>query len=347
VTEPLEPERRDELLPRLLDHLLDTFEKANLRPETPGEPRMDVAQAERANVDVVLDWALASGAAEAGLRLMWMLEMYWGTNDPLGGRERVDALISAAGDEIDPLTLARALRLRGATHDMSDENALAEPEYERAIELFRSLGEEDEAAHLVLRLANSAKQLADNERAARLAAEGLEIARRRGNRRDEAIALNILGTVAFARGDREEGVRLEHESAAIAEEIGFPWFHGVTLLGVAEQLIAANDADVASRDLRRGLEVLASVRDHVNLPIALAAGAAIAAARGDSVLAGTLWGAVEALAEIEPKKTTDDNLRLYSQYVEGVHGADFERGRARGRTLSLEEAVEHALSNLD
>jgi predicted ATPase len=345
--ERLEPERRDELLPRLLDHLFDTFEEAKLRPETPGEPRMDVAQAERANVDVVLEWARASGAAEAGLRLMWMLEMYWGTNDPLGGRERLDALLAVAGEEIDPLTFARAFRLRGATYDMSGEHALAEREYERAIDLFRSLGIEDQAAHLVLRVASSANQLADHERAARLAAEGLEAARRRGNRRDEAIALNILGAVAFERGDREEGIRLEHESAAVAEEIGFAWFHGVTLLGVAEQLIGANAPGAATRDLCEGLEILASVRDHVNLPIALAAGAAIAAARGDAVLAGTLWGAVEALAEIEPKKTTDDGLRVYSQFVEGAHGADFERGRARGRTLSLEEAVEHALSNLD
>jgi hypothetical protein len=153
--------------------------------------------------------------------------------------------------------------------------------------------------------------------------------------------------ISTPHGDLEEGVRLGHESASAAEEVGFTWWRGVTLLGVAEQLVAANDAEAANPDFREGLKTLASVRDQVNLPIALCAGAAIAAARGDAARAGTLWGAVEAVAEREPKKTTDENLREYTPYVERAQGPDFERGRAHGRTLSLEAAIEYALAASD
>ncbi len=346
AAERLEPEGRDELVRRLLEHLVETFEAAHLRPDSSVEPDMALAQAERPNVDVALAWATGSREAEAGLRLMWMLEMYWATNDPVGGRERLDALLATA-DDVEPVVRARALRLRGASYDMTSHSELAEPEYERAIEIFRSLDDQDEVSHLTLRIANAAKQMGDEERAARLASEALEAARRGGNRKDEAIALNILAMAAFARGDLKEGVRLDHESASAAEAVGFTWWRGVTLLGVAEQLVAANDAEAASPDFREGLKTLASVRDQVNLPIALCAGAAIAAARGDAVRAGTLWGAVEAVAEREPKKTTDENLREYTPYVERVQGADFERGRAHGRTLSLEAAIEYALTALD
>jgi hypothetical protein len=40
-------------------------------------------------------------------------------------------------------------------------------------------------------------------------------------------------------------------------------------------------------------------------------------------------------------------MREYEPYLEAVHGAEFDRGGAHGRTLSLEDAVRYALSNLD
>ena len=86
----------------------------------------------------------------------------------------------------------------------------------------------------------------------------------------------------------------------------------------------------------------------MNLPIALAAGAAIAAAKGDPALAGVLWGAVEAAAGREPRATTTElGLDEYADYVERAQGEEFEAGRSQGRALSLEEAVQHALSALD
>ena len=85
----------------------------------------------------------------------------------------------------------------------------------------------------------------DTERAARLGAEALELDRQRGSRRDEAIALNVLGTAALARGDRSEGVRLMRESAALAGEVGFHWWRGITLANLADWLLEAGQLDEA------------------------------------------------------------------------------------------------------
>jgi hypothetical protein len=170
--------------------------------------------------------------------------------------------------------------------------------------------------------------------------------RRGGDRRDEVLALNNLAMVALARGDREDGVRLAHEAASVAESIDFTWFRGVTLLATAERLIAAGDPDAAVDEFHPGLESLASVRDQVNLPIAIAAGAAIAAQRGEAVQAGTLWGALEAVADREPKPTTEQAIAEYLPFVEHVRGDRFEQSRVHGRALSLDEAVDYALANL-
>jgi tetratricopeptide (TPR) repeat protein len=213
--------------------------------------------------------------------------------------------------------------------------------------VFQSLGDEEESDHLLLRIAISARHVGDLEQAARLTSEALERAGLRGNRLDEAMALNNLAMVAFAQGDREQGVRLAHEAASVAADIGFTWWRGVTLFATAEWLLQAGDADAAKPGLEEGLAALASVPDLVNTPMALAACAAIAAAESDAARAGTLWGAVEAAAEREPRPTTAGALGEYAPYIEPARGADFERGRTRGRALSLEEAVQYALSGLD
>jgi predicted ATPase len=242
AAEQLAPERRHELARRLLDQLVETFEAEHLRPESPGAPRMDLAQAERPNVDVALQWALDSRAPEAGLRLLWMLEMYWATNDPAGGRERLDSLVAAAGDGLDPSLRARALRLRGATFDVTGRFDLSEAEYLRARELFRVAGDDQQDRHLAHRIAASAVQAGDPERGARLARKELAVDGERGDRLGETVALSILSWAAFAQGDRDDAVRLAYESAAIAQEVDFTWWHGVTLLGPTESACARRRA---------------------------------------------------------------------------------------------------------
>jgi len=341
AAEQLSTADEDELLRRLLDYLLELFEDANLGPHLRGEPRMGLAQEERPNVDVALACATDAEELVLGFRLMELLEMYWSTNDPMGARTRVDSLLALAGEDLDSATHSKALRLRGGTFDMTGRSDLAEPEYERALELLLPFGHTADTTHLILRIANAASQQGDHVRAKRLATEALESGA--VHWRDEAIGLTVLSKSAFAKGDAEEGARLAHLAADAAERLGFMWWRGITLLGAAEQELVLGELEGAKSDFASGLETLATVRDLVNLPIALAAGSALAARLGDAARAGTLWGALEAEAEREPKQTTIANMKEYEPYLEPVRGDAFEEGREQGRTLSLEEAVAYAL----
>jgi predicted ATPase len=328
------------LLRRLLDHLLTLFEGANLQPTSRSTPRMELAQDERANVDLALRWATAADPL-AGLRLLELEEMYWFTNDPIHAREHVDALLAAAGDELEPGRHARARRLRGATFDFVGRSDLAEVEYLRGVELARSIGDEDEELHLTLRVANAALEQGDSERAKRLVAERLD--RGGGRSGDGAVALGILSHVAFNEGDVAEGARLAHESAREAERAGIAWFRSVTLLNTAEFLALNGDLDVAEEDHAEGLRALWTVQDLVNMPEALLIGALIAARRGDPVRAGTLLGAVEAEAARRPRSTTTSAIDEKKVHLAPVRGEAFEEARRHGRTLSLEDAIAYAL----
>jgi predicted ATPase len=332
--EQLSEEENSMLLGRLLAYLLELFEAANLTVHSDGEPRMELAQEERANVDVALVWATAADPP-AGLRLLELQEMYWFTNDPIRAREHLDALLAAAGADLDPSRHARALRLRGATWEFVGRSDLAELEYARAIELLEPVGDTAEVGHLMLRIANDAADQGDVERARRLADEGFDA--------DPPLALHILSRVAFAEKDTVRAARLVREAVDAAGAEGYAWFRSVALVGAAERLLVLGDLETAREFFLEGLELLHSARDLVNLPIALAAGAALAAQLGDPVRAGTLWGAAEADGERAPRPTTAASLAEYEPYLVPVRGDLFEEGRSHGRTLSLEEGVVYAL----
>ena len=334
AAERLSEEEQAALLRRLLLYLLELFEDANLSPHDQGMPRMDLAQAERTNVDVALLWAMGSEPL-GGLQLLERMEMYWLTNDPIRAREYVDALLGVAGGHLEPARHARALRLRGATWEFVGRYDLSEQEYARAIELLESVGDDAEAGHLTLWIATDAVAQGDIERGKQLAEGAFDA--------DPPLALSILGRIAFAEKDGLRAARLTRAAADAAEADGKPWFHGVTLFAASEELLALGELETARPFFSEGLELLRSVRDVINLPIALATGAALAAQLGDSVRAGTLWGAVEADAARTPRESTTESLTQYEPYLEPVRGDAFDEARKRGRTLSLEDAIAYAL----
>jgi hypothetical protein len=175
----------------------------------------------------------------------------------------------------------------------------------------------------------------DVERAKRLANESFNA--------DPPLALHILARVAFAEKDAERAAHLTRRAADAAEAEGKTWFRGVTLLGASEELLALGELETARQFFAEGLGRLDSVSDLVNLPIALAAGAALAAQLGEPARAGTQWGAAEAEAERTPRATTTESLTQYEPHLEPARGGPFDEARCEGRLLSLEQAVAYAL----
>jgi tetratricopeptide (TPR) repeat protein len=346
AAEQLDRAEHERLLRRLLEHLIEVAEAANLHEEAGPAHHAEFVLPERANIDVALAWALAAGEIDLGLRLLWLLELYWSTNDPAAGRRWVDAFLARAGDSVEQVLVARALRFSGAMYDMVDRSDLAGPEYERSLALFRELGNKDAAAHLVNRVAMAALQAGDPERAQRLGSEALEVDRRRGHRRDESIALGTLGGAALELGRGDEGVRLLYESAALAGEIGFDWWRGGMLLRIASWL-AQRDPDEAERALLQALETVEQINDRVNTPYVLTTAARIAVARGDAFRAGLFWGAVEAGEERELVGLWSAARDEDEGAIAAVAGHDFEQGRERGRTLSREAALDAVRAPID
>jgi predicted ATPase len=343
AAEQLEASARAALCERLMEHLVERLPDANVSPRSLGPPDMDLAKDERPNMDVALEWAVEAGEVEAAFRLLDVTELYWCTNDPFAALDRVDALLALGGETLAPEVRATAHRLRGSTFDMTGRHDLSELEYVRARELLGP-ARADETAHLTHRIAMSVVQQDDFERAEGLLRDALETSRARGDLRGEAIALGGLAQLALGRGELDEGVRLGRESARVAESFDWIWWRGV-MLGTLPDFLAERDPAGAEEALLDGLESLAAVSDRGNIVLSLGLGAKLAARRGDSARAGTLWGAVETEVERQPRPSTDRMMADVEPSLEAVRGEVFEAARRHGKALSLEDAVSYALGD--
>ena len=72
--------------------------------------------------------------------------------------------------------------------------------------------------------------------------------------------------------------------------------------------------------------------------------AALEAERGNAERAGELWGAVEAEEQRGAIGQWENEREQYERMVFAHADAELEAGREAGRLLSLEDAVERALS---
>ena len=336
---------RESILRRLLGHLVELFATANLNEDSRGAPRTEIAQAERPNLDVALAWATTAGQAADGLKLLVQTEMYWITNDPIASLDRLERMVESAGPDLTPEWRGHISRFHAAALDLQNRFDLSEPYYQEALAAYELANDAGHVAQMKSRLAFSVVRQGRVVPGVHMALECLDAARQQGNVGDEGFALYVLAHAAFQQGDVPRGAQLAHESASLSKQAGFVWFTGVTLAVASENLIAAGKVDEAEHDYLTAAETIETVSDHMNIPYIFAAGAAIASLRQAAVRAGVLWGALEAIAESEPRITTQDAMDEYRSYVERVQGAEFEAGRARGRAMSLDTAMRYAITN--
>jgi predicted ATPase/class 3 adenylate cyclase len=329
---------------RHAQHYLDVALSANLSIEATEEENPELARTELPNVRAALRWALEHHQLELGLRLATALEQFWVYSDPFEGARWLEELLSDA-ETVDPAVRAAALRsLGGAVYIVGEFDRGLEL-YEQSLALFRALGDESGESHMLHRIAVDALNRGDIERARPLADEGLEFSERIGDRKGVALALSTLAGIAEAEGERERAMALYEESAQAALEAGFTWWAAGSLLNLAELAEKSGGAEDAARWLREAMTLMSRLGDRQHLVYGLAFGAQIVAKQGRTADAGVLWGAVEAEEERGPIGQWESDRAEYADPVLAYRSPEFDRGRAQGRTLSLDEAVQRVLAD--
>jgi predicted ATPase/class 3 adenylate cyclase len=331
-----------EVARRHAEHYLRVAEEAG-SGDSEGIVDPEVAERELDNFRKALGWALEPpGDVATGLRIAIALETYWVAHDPFEGRDWLAPLIDKAGDVPRDLR-ARAMLSYGGLVFIVGEFEHGTSLHEEALAEYTAIGDEYGRAEVLNRLANSALLEEDYVRARALAEEGLEIHRRYGSRKGEATGIGTIATIEWQTDNHRVARELAQRSAALAVEAGFLWWQVAMLHRLCEWSFESGQPGEATRYGQEAVRVADRIGDRMHGVYTVALLARIAAEEGRLEGAGVLWGAVEAEEQRGTIGQWEGERELYADAVLAHAGADFERGRAQGTGLSLDEAVRVAL----
>jgi predicted ATPase/class 3 adenylate cyclase len=333
---------------RHAEYVAKVAEGANLNAGNlrPGGQRLDIAIAEQDNARAAISWALEAGEIELALRIAAALEQFWVVNDPLEGQRWFESIYEADGiDEVDPALRARGLCAYGSSLDIGGSFDHAEEMYGRSLELHAQLGDEHGRAVLLHRLAITEMRRGRLELARSLVEESHAIHERGDDTWGLAQTIGTLGAIARDKGDGEHAYAAIEQSADLAAEVGVVWWRAGMLMELASLSLAADRLDDAESRARESLAIAHQIRDYGGRVFGVGVLACVAAERGHPKRAGRLWGAIEDDVVGAPlggwiRHRGAVEARLLEHVDE-----EFERARAVGATLSLDEAVEDALGS--
>jgi predicted ATPase/class 3 adenylate cyclase len=324
-------------------HYLAVAESANLADDADGPQDSDLAAREQPNFRKALAWAVVNDV-ELGLRLAIVLEQLWVARQPFEGIRWFESLFAAA-QELGPALRARALLGLGGLVFIVGEFERGKQLYEESLALYTALGDDRGRAQALHRLPYTAIVEGDLARARALAEEGLELHRRFGGRKGEAVVLGTLADIEWRSGvDRSRALELGRQSVAIAGDVGFVWWQSNMLTYLCEWSLELGEATDAERFGVEGLELAHRIEDRMHRTYLLALLARVAAEDDRRERAGELWGALEADEARGRIGQWEDERETYAAPVLARASEAFERGRLRGRAVSLDDAVAAALA---
>jgi tetratricopeptide (TPR) repeat protein len=332
---------------RHAEHFLAVAESTNLSSDRlPSEgQRHDIAIAEQDNIRAALAWALESGSVALGLKLAIAIENFWVTHDPEEAISWFAALLDHPdAGAVPPDVRAPALRAYGSAMYISGQAEPATRLWEQSLALFEQLGDVLGRAVLLHRLGVSALQRGELERARELTEASDELYVRSGDAWGRILTAGVLGAIAREEGNEQRAFDLMAEAAGLAHELRLSWWEGGLLAELASLSLNAGRVDEAEERARKALAIANELRDRPGRVFGVGLLASVAAVHGHSKHTGLLWGSIEEADAVAPLGGWRAHRRECEAWISGAAGAEFERGRAAGRELTLDAAVALALA---
>ncbi len=247
--------------------------------------------------------------------------------------------------------IAASLNNLGLMALAQGDYASARAFYEESLAIFREIGDRRGIANTLNNLGNVVCSQSDYASTRAFCEESLAIRREIGDRLGIAASLGNLGIVAYSQGDYASARAFYGESLTIFREIG-------DRSGIAESLInlgnvACSQGDyVAARSFyEESLTIRKETGDRRGIAESLEAFAGLAAKLGAPRQATVLWGAAEALREEIGSPLEQEEQARYDQDVAAARQAlgddAFAMDWAEGRAMSMEQAIQYALSDVD
>jgi len=244
-----------------------------------------------------------------------------------------------------------ALAIAGTMDYTQGDYESSERKLQESLELARGVGDDVRAAHTMYILGLLALHGQDLETARSRLEEALNLyLETGGNDQMVSTVRSHLGTLLFIQGDHERAAATMEEGLALARKLGDRLGINNALYSLAQVAQSRGDHDSAVRRFKEGVALSEEMGDRANLGYFLEGLAVVAGVRGEAERSVRLFGAAEGLLEAVEALVYDyhkPNRSLYERTTATVRSrlgeSAFEEGRAEGRAMDYEQAVEYAL----
>jgi predicted ATPase len=308
-------------------------------------------ESEHDNMRAALSWSLES-EPESALRLAGALARFWEKRSYFSeGSSWLEAALSQ-NDHAAGGVRAKALSEAGTFAWHRGDYEQATVFHREALELYRELGEEDNAAFALLCLGVQDLEQGEHDRARPFFEEALSLSRERGDKRTIVYALHNLAEVARHTGQYEQARTLGMEAVFVSQEMDDKWTvaRNFVWLGIVTAY-KGDDYEEAAGFLEQGLGLIREVGDWEWVAYSLDSFAVIAGAKAQGERAARLWGAAEALRKTIGATLHGTDRPDYERSVAAARSqlneTTWEAAWAEGLAMSPEEAAEYALGEGD
>ena len=303
-------------------------------------------EADHDNFRAVLDQVRTLDSGEAELRLAAALGRFWYMRGHFS--EGSARLRDVLGRRREPPDARTACLLAGAWLLLyQGDYRVAEEMAQEALQLSRSLGDENGVTIALARLGGIASATRKPDEARAYLEAGLAVARRIGDVHAAAIHLVNLGDLDIVQGHYSDARERSEEALQVLREIGDVNRVATTVFNLALVDLSSSEFQAARLRLIEVLQLSIDMGDLDTLVDCLEGVAAVMVESGDYRSAARLLGAAE---------TAREQIGLPVQFAEeGVRAKTLERLRAaghddlveqawrEGRALSLDDAAQEAL----
>ena len=287
----------------------------------PGDAFLGLLDEEHENVRAALSWAAEADELELEVRLAAATRWFWVIRGQLReGRRIFDDVMSRTVGA--PKELRALALVHGATFPYRQGDAARAAElWNKALELYRELGDSEGIARTTAELGAIAVAKSDFERGAAMYEESVRLFREQGKTNRLATALANLGAIANMRGDRATAVRYLTEAIALSREIGDDDGLAVSLHNIGRSEVALGRVDEGRASLQESLALARRLGYREVIAYCLGGFAELAVVDNDAEWAATMLGASEHLfgqigAALDPEEA--ESQQKIAAYAAGV-----------------------------
>jgi predicted ATPase/transcriptional regulator with XRE-family HTH domain len=256
------------------------------------KPTLQRLRTERDNLRQALTWAISSGDAGLGLRLMSALDWWYRSEAPAEGQRWGEAVLALGDAKTLRAERAATIASVGAMLRLQGNQASAREWLEESVSIWREVGDQVGLAHALVLLGWSLT--AHPDEAFPVLEECIALLRECGSSWDLAYALLTEGMVAIASGDVDTARRVLDECVSLQRVHDDAWLAGQAMFYLGRIEAHAGSLEAATARYQASLAIFEEIGDKFYTSAVLLDLAIASLIRGD--LARTANLCVEGVA---------------------------------------------------